>query len=76
MGKKQAFQWDSMTMGTCYYPEHWDESLWESDLDRMLGVGISTNRNGEYAWNKFEQEEGRFTYELLIGSWSCAKRRA
>lgn len=65
MGKKQAFQWDSMTMGTCYYPEHWDESLWESDLDRMLRVGISTIRIGEFAWNKFEPEEGRFTYDFF-----------
>ena len=31
MGKKQAFQWDSMTMGTCYYPEHWDQKLWDED---------------------------------------------
>ena len=28
------------TVGTCYYPEHWDKSLWEQDLKRMKEVGI------------------------------------
>lgn len=65
MRKEQAFQWASMTMGTCYYPEHWDESLWESDLDRMLEAGITIIRIGEFAWSKFEPTEGRFTYEFF-----------
>ena len=25
MRKPQNFQWKEMTMGTCYYPEHWSE---------------------------------------------------
>ena len=27
---------ESITLGTCYYPEHWKEELWEEDLTRML----------------------------------------
>ncbi len=23
----------------CYYPEHWDRSLWAEDLERMLAAG-------------------------------------
>ena len=40
MRKPQNFQWKEMTMGTCYYPEHWDRSLWAQDLQRMLEAGI------------------------------------
>ena len=28
---KQKFQWNEMTMGVCYYPEHW-----ENERDRDL----------------------------------------
>ncbi len=54
-----------ITLGTCYYPEHWDKSLWEDDLKRMLSVGIKTIRIAEFAWSKVEPEEGRFTYEFF-----------
>ena len=46
-----------LTLGTCYYPEHWPEELWRSDIDRMLDNGISVIRIAEFAWNKFEPEE-------------------
>lgn len=41
MKQKQNFQWNKMTMGVCYYPEHWDKALWEADLTRMLDIGIT-----------------------------------
>lgn len=65
MSQKQSYAWPQMTMGTCYYPEHWDESLWESDLTRMLDAGISTIRIGEFAWSKFEPTEGHFTFDFF-----------
>ena len=34
--KNQTFQWDTMTMGVCYYPEHWPKELWADDIDRMI----------------------------------------
>lgn len=49
MEEKQTYLWEKMTMGTCYYPEHWEEGLWESDLDRMLQIGISVIRIAEFA---------------------------
>ena len=57
--------WPTLTMGTCYYPEHWDESLWLSDLQRMKAAGISVIRIGEFAWNKFEPLEGQFTFDFF-----------
>ena len=35
MRKQQNFQWKEMTMGTCYYAEHWSRELWQDDLQRM-----------------------------------------
>lgn len=52
-------------VGTCYYPEHWDKSLWESDLERMLDAGIKVIRIAEFAWSKVEPTEGNFTYEFF-----------
>ena len=56
---------NKIDMGTCYYPEHWDKSMWEEDIDRMLGIGIRTIRIAEFAWSKVEPEEGSFTYEFF-----------
>lgn len=65
MNSKQNFLWNEMTMGTCYYPEHWEESLWESDLVRMKEAGISVIRIAEFAWNKIEPKEGEFDFSFF-----------
>lgn len=65
MRKQQNFQWETISLGTCYYPEHWDRSLWEADLMRMKAAGIETIRIGEFAWSKVEPREGEFTYEFF-----------
>ncbi len=61
----QNYQWKQMTVGTCYYPEHWPEELWASDLDRMLENGITVIRIAEFAWSKFELREGEFTFDFF-----------
>ena len=61
----QNFRWKKLEIGVCYYPEHWQESLWEEDLKRMLSHGIGTVRVGEFAWNKTEPEEGVFRYDFF-----------
>lgn len=65
MDKQQNFQWKEMTMGTCYYPEHWDKELWEQDLERMLDAGIRVVRVAEFAWCMFELEEGVFNFDFF-----------
>ena len=65
MRKQQNFQWETISLGTCYYPEHWDRSLWEVDLKRMKAAGIETIRIGEFAWSKVEPREGEFTYDFF-----------
>ena len=58
---------DNYVVGTCYYPEHWDKSLWEEDLKRMLKAGITVIRIGEFAWSKIE-----LTGSLII----CSMKRS
>lgn len=65
MNKARSIRLDHITMGVCYYPEHWEESLWQSDLERMLETGIEVIRIAEFAWNKFEPEEGVFTFDFF-----------
>ncbi len=55
----------NITLGTCYYPEHWDRDGWEQDLKRMLDAGIQVIRIAEFAWSKVEPREGEYTYEFF-----------
>ncbi len=54
-----------LVLGTCYYPEHWPESMWREDLQRMLDTGIRVIRIAEFAWSKTEPEEGLFTFDFF-----------
>lgn len=63
--KNKSIELDKLTLGVCYYPEHWSENLWEDDLERMLDHGIEVIRIAEFAWNKFEPSEGEFTYDFF-----------
>lgn len=65
MRKTQNFQWDGLSIGVCYYPEHWDKSLWQEDLHRMKAAGIGTIRIAEFAWSIFEPEEGVFSFDFF-----------
>jgi len=48
--KDKSIKLDHLTLGVCYYPEHWKEELWEDDLRRMLEHGITVARVFEFAW--------------------------
>ena len=54
-----------MKFGVDYYPEHWEEELWETDIKRMLEAGISLVRIAEFAWAIMENEEGVFDFTLF-----------
>lgn len=69
---EKSIRMDKIAMGVCYYPEHWQESLWEDDLLRMRDHGIEIIRIAEFAWNKFEPEEGIFTFEYFDGFMELA----
>ena len=63
-----------ITLGVCYYPEHWKESEWEGDLKQMLKSGIETVRIAEFAWNLIEPEEGVFDYRFFDSFLDVAER--
>ena len=52
-------------LGTCYYPEHWPEEIWEQDAARMVAAGISWVRIGEFAWSRLEAVPGKLTWDWL-----------
>lgn len=56
---------NNLTIGVCYYPEHWPEEMWEDDLKRMVDYGIKIIRIGEFAWSIFEPEEGVFSFDFF-----------
>ncbi|MCQ8186056.1 beta-galactosidase [Parvularcula maris] len=54
-----------MSLGVCYYPEHWPEEKWESDAERMKALGLSFARIGEFSWALLEPEPGRYEFGWL-----------
>ena len=67
--KEEAFQ-----LGACYYPEHWEETLWEEDFRRMREIGFSIIRVAEFAWTIMEPEEGVFQFDLFDRALDSAHR--
>lgn len=54
-----------MRIGVDYYPEQWDETMWEQDADRMKEIGVEIVRVGEFAWSRMEPTEGDYDFEWL-----------
>lgn len=65
----------SIDLGVCYYPEHWDRSLWAEDLDRMLAAGLKTVRIAEFAWSLIEPREGEYSYEFFDSFLDLAQEK-
>ena len=54
-----------LLLGVNYYPEDWDESYVDSDIEKMLECGFNVVRIAEFAWKKMEPKEGEFSFEWL-----------
>ena len=52
-------------LGAAYYPEDWDPSEADRDIEKMLSVGINVARIGEFAWHKMEPADGEFDFGWL-----------
>ena len=46
-----------MWLGVDYYPEQWDISMIDKDLDNIIELGSNVIRIGEFAWHIMEKEE-------------------
>ncbi|UOQ49954.1 beta-galactosidase [Gracilibacillus caseinilyticus] len=62
---KDIINESAITLGVCYYPEHWSDDLWESDFERMKALGFRYVRMAEFAWTIFEPSEGEFDFSLF-----------
>ena len=62
-------------LGVAYYPEHWERSQIDEDLDKMLEHGISCVRIAEFAWKTMEPTEGKFDFSLFREVVDKCKKR-
>lgn len=70
----KSIQMDELTLGVCYYPEHWAEELWEDDFRRMREMNISVIRMAEFSWSILEPEEDRFDFSFFERVMDLAHR--
>ncbi len=54
-----------MSIGVCYYPEHWPRERWETDVREMADAGLEYVRMAELSWGRLEPERGAFDFEWL-----------
>lgn len=54
-----------MRIGADYYPEHWEPSRWETDVEMMKRAGIKVIRVGEFAWSLYEPAENNYEFEWM-----------
>ncbi|OIQ33225.1 MAG: beta-galactosidase [Alphaproteobacteria bacterium MedPE-SWcel] len=53
------------TLGTCYYPEHWPQEIWDEDATRMAEAGLTWVRIGEFSWSKLEPSPEELCWDWL-----------
>lgn len=73
--KDRRLKMDHITLGVCYYPEHWPEDMWQADLQEMKRCGIEVIRIAEFAWNKFEPQEGVYTFDFFDRFMEVAEKK-
>ncbi|WP_114576384.1 beta-galactosidase [Saliphagus sp. LR7] len=54
-----------MSIGVCYFPEHWPDEDWERDVVAMADAGLDYVRMAEFSWGVLEPERGSFEFEWL-----------
>ena len=54
-----------MWLGVDYYPEQWNESMMDSDLDNIVELGSNVIRIAEFAWHLIEKKEGEFDFSFF-----------
>ena len=64
-----------MFLGVDYYPEQWDPSLLEEDLDNIRELGCNAIRIAEFGWHLMEKTEGRFDFSFFDHVIERAKAR-
>lgn len=64
-----------MWLGVDYYPEQWDISVMEEDMDNIVELGGNVIRIGEFSWHLMEKEEGEYDFSFFDRVIETAKRK-
>lgn len=64
-----------MYLGVDYYPEQWDSSLLESDLDNIVELGCNVIRIAEFSWHMMEKKEGQYDFSFFDNVIKKSKER-
>ncbi len=54
-----------MFLGVDYYPEQWDYSLIDEDMENIKELGSNVIRIGEFSWHLMEKKEGKFDFSFF-----------
>lgn len=54
-----------LKLGSAWYPEQWDPSVWREDVGKMRALGFNVARVGEFAWAKLEPREGHYDLDWM-----------
>lgn len=64
-----------MWLGVDYYPEQWDFSLMEEDMENILELGGNVIRIGEFSWHLMEKTEGNYDFSFFDHVIEMAKEK-
>lgn len=64
-----------MWLGVDYYPEQWDPSMMDADMDNIVELGCNVIRIAEFSWHLLEKTEGQFDFSFFDGVIAKAKKR-
>jgi len=64
-----------MLLGVDYYPEQWDISMMEEDMDNILGLGGNVIRIAEFSWHLMEKKEGEYDFSFFDRVIAKAKEK-
>jgi beta-galactosidase len=64
-----------MLLGVDYYPEQWDASMLEADLDTIVELGCNVIRIGEFSWHLMEKTEGNYDFSYFDNVIAHAKAK-
>ena len=62
-------------LGVDYYPEQWGLEHADQDLDDIVALGANLVRIGDFAWDRFEPEEGKYDFSFFDAFIEKAKQR-
>lgn len=52
-------------LGVDYYPEQWGMEIVDEDFDNIIELGANLIRIGDFAWDRFEPEDGHYDFSFF-----------